>query len=34
VRVENGVHQGYDLLIGKAGEPDSRLARLEERLAR
>jgi hypothetical protein len=28
------VHQGQDALIGKVGEFDNRLARLEERLAR
>jgi hypothetical protein len=33
-RLEDRTHAGYDLLIGKVGEVDSRLARLEERLAR
>jgi hypothetical protein len=33
-RLEDRTHAGYDLLIGKVGEIDSRLARLEERLAR
>ena len=32
--LENRVHTGHDLLIGKMGELDSRLARLEERLAK
>jgi hypothetical protein len=30
-RLEDRVHTGYDLLIGKVGEIDVRLARLEER---
>lgn len=33
-RLEDRTRAGYDLLIGKVGEVDSRLARLEERLAR
>jgi hypothetical protein len=33
-QLENRVHTGHDMLIGKVGEVDSRLARLEERLAR
>ena len=33
-RIEDRMHAGYDLLIGKVGELDARLARLEERLAR
>ena len=33
-RFEDRMHTGYDLLIGKMGEFDARLARLEERLAR
>lgn len=33
-QLENRVHTGNDMLIGKAGELDSRLARLEERLAK
>jgi hypothetical protein len=33
-RLEDRVHVGHDLLIGKVGEIDSRLAKLEERLAR
>ena len=33
-RLEDRVHSGHDLLIGKIGELDTRLARLEERLAR
>ncbi len=33
-RLEDRVHGGYDLLIGKVGELDTRLARLEERLSR
>jgi hypothetical protein len=33
-RLEDRMHSGYDLLIGKMGEFDARLARLEERLAR
>jgi hypothetical protein len=33
-RLEDRVHAGYDLLIGKVGELDTRLARLEERLSR
>ncbi len=32
--LEGRTHAGYDLLIGKVAEIDSRLARLEERLAR
>jgi hypothetical protein len=31
-RLEDRMHAGYDLLIGKIGEFDARLARLEERL--
>lgn len=31
-RLEDRVHQGQDLLIGKVGELDTRIARLEERL--
>ncbi|HEV1285804.1 MAG TPA: hypothetical protein VNU44_10845 [Bryobacteraceae bacterium] len=30
-RLEDRVHTGHDLLIGKVGEIDVRLARLEER---
>ena len=33
-RLEDRVHTGYDLLIGKIGELDVRIARLEERLSR
>jgi hypothetical protein len=33
-RLEDRVHTGYDLLIGKFGELEVRLARLEERLAK
>lgn len=33
-RLEDRTHTGYDLLIGKIGEFDARLARLEERLPR
>ena len=33
-QLDTRVHQGHDLLIGKVGELDNRLARLEERLAR
>ena len=33
-QLESRVHTGHDMLIGKIGELDSRLARLEERLAR
>ena len=33
-QLEHRVHTGHDLLIGKVGELDSRLARLEERLTR
>jgi hypothetical protein len=33
-RLEDRVHVGHDLLIGKIGELESRLARLEERLAK
>ncbi len=33
-RLEDKVHTGYDLLIGKIGELEVRLARLEERLAK
>jgi hypothetical protein len=33
-QLEGRVHTGHDLLIGKVGEIDSRLARLEERLAK
>jgi len=33
-RLEDRVHVGHDLLIGKIGDLDSRLARLEERLAK
>ena len=32
--LENRVHTGYDLLIGKIGELDTRIARLEEKLQR
>jgi hypothetical protein len=31
-RLEDRVHTGHDMLIGKMGEFDVRLARLEERL--
>lgn len=31
-RLEDRMHQGHDLLIGKVGELDTRIARLEERL--
>jgi hypothetical protein len=30
-RLEDRVHTGHDMLIGKVGEIDARLARLEER---
>jgi len=33
-RLEDRLHTGYDLLIGKIGELEVRLARLEERLAK
>jgi hypothetical protein len=33
-RLEDRVHTGHDLLIGKIGELDTRLSRLEERLAK
>jgi hypothetical protein len=33
-RLDDRLHTGYDLLIGKLGEFDARLARLEERLSR
>jgi len=33
-RLEDRVHTGHELLIGKVGEIDVRLARLEERSAR
>jgi len=33
-RLEDRVHAGHDLLIGKVGEIDVRLARLEERSAK
>jgi hypothetical protein len=33
-RLEDRVHTGYELLIGKIGEIDVRLAKLEERLAK
>ena len=33
-RLEDRVHAGHDLLIGKVGEIDARLARLEERSSR
>jgi hypothetical protein len=33
-RIEDRVHAGHDSLIGKVGEVDARLARLEERSAR
>ena len=33
-QLEGRVHTSHDLLIGKVGEIDSRLARLEERLAK
>jgi hypothetical protein len=33
-RLEDRVHSCFDLLIGKMGEMDTRLARLEERLER
>ena len=33
-QLESRVHAGHDLLIGKVGEIDSRLVRLEERLAK
>jgi hypothetical protein len=33
-RLEVRVHTGHDLLIGKVGEIDVRLARLEERSAK
>ena len=33
-QLEARVHTGHDMLIGKVGEVDSRLARLEERLAK
>ena len=32
-RLEDRIHTGQDLLIGKIGEFDARLARLEERLS-
>lgn len=32
-RLEDRIHTGHDLLIGKIGEFDARLARLEERLS-
>lgn len=32
-RLEDSVHGGHDLLVGKIGEFDARLARLEERLS-
>ena len=32
--LENRVHTGHDLLIGKIGELDTRIARLEEKLQR
>jgi hypothetical protein len=31
-RLEDRVHTGHDMLIGKVGDMDTRLARLEERL--
>ena len=31
-QLESRVHTGHDMLLGKVGEVDSRLARLEERL--
>jgi hypothetical protein len=34
VRLEDRVHTGQDLLIGKMGELDARIVRLEERLPR
>lgn len=34
VRLEDRVHTGHDLLIGKISGLDNRLFRLEERLAR
>ena len=33
-QLDSRVHTGHDLLIGKVGEIDSRLVRLEERLAK
>jgi hypothetical protein len=33
-RLEDRVHTGHELLIGKVGEIDVRLARLEERSAK
>jgi hypothetical protein len=33
-RLEDRLHTGFDLLIGKINEVDVRLARVEERLAR
>ena len=33
-RLEDRVHTGHDMLIGKIGELDTRFARLEERLPR
>jgi hypothetical protein len=33
-RLEDRYNAGHDMLIGKVGDLDSRLARLEERLAR
>jgi hypothetical protein len=33
-RLEDRVHTGHELLIGKIGEIDVRLAKLEERLAK
>lgn len=33
-RLEDRMHTGHDLLIGKIGEVDMRLARLEERSSR
>ena len=32
-RLEDRVHAGHDLLIGKIGELDTRLARVAERLS-
>jgi len=31
-RLDDRVHTGHDMLIGKVGDMDTRLARLEERL--
>jgi hypothetical protein len=33
-QLENRVHTGHDMLVGKVGEIESRLVRLEERLAK